>query len=1375
MTSYFCLSKMTSLLSIFLFFCLLTPTLQAQESPPDAAYYEQLREQYYLLLEDSNTVKQALRIKAKILSKLDSDGSMIPYNRAMTNLCGDFCVDNDLADWNYLGIPIYQNGLIQWNGFVGEVLADPASLNTSQPEQGVCLGTPTSGVFKYNANLPGWENRTDPLESPALGINKILRNAADPTHLIAATGIDHTDDYGGGTGLITSLDNGLSWSPWSSGSTSCYDVCEDNITGIYPHIDFAGNESDLNHAFYITVRGHLEDRICTFCAITSSTTFFDITPPWGAFKRIADFTANADGSVLVSTINPWGTNTELWYGVKNGLDCGFISWTNITANLQAATGGSFDPTLNQFISLSDSKNNIVFARTKGSQHNEIYRSTDGGLSWEMRFSHPQLNANGRGFRMLEYAEDSQLLYLGDVQFYVWNDQTSNLYTYGARMHADLRDIDFAGINNLGQDVAYIAHDGGVTECIYDPAVGLPGGMSFRPISGNTMPIQQFWGIGITQDCSGNYAAGAMHNNSFANVGGTVCKFGGGDGGDIEINPVDNSTVYFSINPSIRKADLNTICNSFGSIIGTTSQWQFDCPIELHPNAPCLLYYGDDKSGSPSAELIIYNDCGVAIPPNVVPLTTVTGNTSGHFLQKVGSIGLTEAAPFQVIIGNRDDINPAHSGKLLKIDNYSSGSWEDLSYSPVTNDGNTPFKDATAYRWVSDIVVSPYNKELFFVAMQGTHQNKRVFRTQDGGATFEDWSTGLPYVPVNNLEFLYNSNDLILAATDAGVYYRDNTMSSWECFNEGFPLVWTTDIDVNYCKNIAVATTHGRGIYETPLDNLPRAARQLEITGTVNWNKDRVVYSDVVVKSGATLQITNALIKFGRDIRILVEAGGFLNITSSELTALCEDACWDGITVEGNSNLPQSTANQGFAFISGSTISFAKSAINTLGLNNDFSQLDYNQMGGYFTCTNTTFLNNRRAVQMLNYENTNGGSPVDNLSRISNCQFLINNNYLNNCGSNEAFVTLFAVNGVVLEGNTFRDDRIGLTSATDLRTGIKTGEATFQLTDNGAGANVFENLYRGIDANSVMQDNPFILRVENATFTNNETGIRLIDVNNESHIISNNIEVGQPLSSSAFGVVVHNSSGYQIEDNYCKKLAGASGFTRGFDILNSFNSNNLPNNPHFSNHVIFNNVAQGLSEGFTAWGDHVADNGIDGLSFLCNQNISNGVDFRLLDCIQPNQGSSSSPAGNTFSCGSSIAFQLDAAAANCITYFHETSLSCTGSFVIDYPGITFSSTPIAAGCNYLTSSSEINALEKQIVLFPNPTQDKLVVENISGMKISDLSIFTMAGLEITNQWLSSADYNKDRLRLNTRELPKGAYLMLVELNNGETISKRFIKQ
>ena len=54
-------------------------------------------------------------------------------------------------------------------------------------------------------------------------------------------------------------------------------------------------------------------------------------------------------------------------------------------------------------------------------------------------------------------------------------------------------------------------------------------------------------------------------------------------------------------------------------------------------------------------------------------------------------------------------------------------------------------------------------------------------------------------------------------TDAGVFYKDATMTVWQPFNNGLPNVWVSQIDIYYVGGTASkirASTFGRGIWES---------------------------------------------------------------------------------------------------------------------------------------------------------------------------------------------------------------------------------------------------------------------------------------------------------------------------------------------------------------------------------------------------------------------------------------------------------------------------------------------------------------------------------------------------------------------------------
>ncbi len=1268
---------------------------QSEIDSTDSAYFAAMESYFRTLMEeDSSATKKYLRYEAKIKKKLDQNNSLIPYQRAIRSVCNNACPGQDLANWQLESDYVYEVGNVQWNGFVSRVSPDPREINNSEPARNALLGLPSGGLFKFDIATSKWIPKTDGLNEYGLGITEILRDANSPDDILISTGIGHTGDYGTSAGLYSSPDNGDTWLPWSTMFPG-FDPCKTHIIGLYYNYDNLGNPGSILPNFFLIERQHgTHDRLWEWCGIT----WIDHTPqeyidrvtgassPYDPNLQLVDFTATSN-SLVLTTNSPYNNaGAAIFHAPKSG-SCSFpLTWTDNTGSLPAFSVGN-----NQNLAVSDYNGSVIFARSKGNNNNTLYSSTDGGLTWLV-----ETNSIIGGTKLdMEYSPQTGLVYLGETYMKVWDYVGKVLHSANSSsQHADIRDMKVIGLDAIGNELLAVANDGGVSITTYDPtssSINSPGAVTHRPVSGTSMPIQQVWGLGITQSVNVEIAKGDMHNNSFAYTGGSWCKFGYGDGGNIQINHTDNSTVYFSTNPNVKKGNLNSICGSWGTQIFNTSQWQFGRPLELNSDNQCKLYFGDDyncHSWNPSrpcdpnyARLIIYDDCST--PPNstIIPLNiNVTGNNPGQYMNEIGAIGIAESNSKVIYLGSHGSKAPGQSGVFLKsIDGGLN--WIDLSNSNVTYNSNTnSLTNSIGWLSIEDIVVSPYDENIVILSISGTRTGLRVLWSFDGGFNFFDYSPGLTDLPVNTLEYFKNSNDLLFAGTDAGVYYRDNTMSQWVCFTENLGLTWTTDLDINYCNNELYATTYGRGVYKTSLNALTPVRRFHRISSNTTWNYNKVIYSDVIIEPGVTLDITGAKIQFAEGKRIIVNPTAQLNVINSEMTTLCDDSCWDGITIEGNSNAPQTTAFQGKAFISGSTLSNARNAINILGVNETTPNLatDWSQMGGIIEAVNSEFINNRRAAQFLSYENIVGGIEIDNVSTFTDCNFWIDTA---NCGSNSPFITMFGVNGVRIKGCTFEDKRSGISMA-DYRDGISTSESTFSVHSNGNDKCIFKNLKQGINATAVNASNNLELEIIDAEFYNNETAIRLYDVNNESIVTNNKIIIGHPASSSSYGIVPHNSSGFQISENYCKKDPGYSGWTHGFDIYNTINTNNPDASPVFGHNVVYNNISEGNNAGFKAWGDNVAANG-DGLEFLCNQNIGNtNVDFWIFDCIQMTQGSITQPAGNIFSCNGTPPFDVAPVAQNCITYHHDSS-----DFICPYTGVNIQLTNASAACNYYENNTD----------------------------------------------------------------------------------------
>jgi hypothetical protein len=119
---------------------------------------------------------------------------------------------------------------------------------------------------------------------------------------------------------------------------------------------------------------------------------------------------------------------------------------------------------------------------------------------------------------------------------------------------------------------------------------------------------------------------------------------------------------------------------------------------------------------------------------------------------------------------------------------------------------------------SSVAVSPLNSNHVVVSIAAFGEGLKVFRSNNGGLTWQNNSFNLPDVPVNMLKFLPQSDDLV-AASDAGVFILRSGSTQWDDESLGLPNVIVSDIEINEAANKVFVSTFGRGIWASDLSLL----------------------------------------------------------------------------------------------------------------------------------------------------------------------------------------------------------------------------------------------------------------------------------------------------------------------------------------------------------------------------------------------------------------------------------------------------------------------------------------------------------------------------------------------------------------------------
>ncbi|MDX1939030.1 MAG: T9SS type A sorting domain-containing protein [Saprospiraceae bacterium] len=348
---------------------------------------------------------------------------------------------------------------------------------------------------------------------------------------------------------------------------------------------------------------------------------------------------------------------------------------------------------------------------------------------------------------------------------------------------------------------------------------------------------------------------------------------------------------------------------------------------------------------------------------------------------------------------------------------------------------------------------------------------------------------------------------------------------------------------------------------------------------------------------------------GGNRKIIIEKGGKLVVDDGIITRLC-DSYWQGIEVIGDRTLAQTAANQGTLELkNGAIIEYANNAIVT-GLNGDASK-----GGGIIYADNTTFRNNRRSVEFLQY------TQSDNLSYFTNCTFELTSTYPQS--TYVGMVTIWDNYGIPFTTCTFRNQS---TAVTNKQYGIYTIDAGYQVLTGCT----FDGFTGGVYSTNSSTTRTFSVSV--ATFSNNALGVYAGSVNNVSATIST-FNVGQYRTSSYnHGVFINNSTGYTVEGNsFTGYLPTLAPVPVGVLCWNTGDANNQIKGNSYTNLYIGNH----------AFGDN-RNNSIpsNGLKYFCNTNTNNAnYDFRVTiddniieddSGIATPQGSSGAAAGNKFS-------------------------------------------------------------------------------------------------------------------------------------------------
>ena len=1069
-----------------------------------------------------------------------------------------------------------------------------------QNHQIVYAGSNTGGIFKSTDQGLTWNSVFDDsqLRVPGLGVLDIIIHPNNPDFVLIATGLNSPLASKYGAGIYKTTDGGTTWTNVSVGFNPNQNYATVN------DLEFEIGNPNVVYATY-------QDKIMKSTDGGDSYSVFRTNPNGKDFDLIRRINSGTDQLMYVTTKHDsdQSVTAQIWRGVLNT-----NTWTNVTPPITEYK--------RWFIAVTPASPNSLFAEYK---HN-LFISTNKGNTYTAKpltqsVGGPMFGQTDQKNALTVSPLNANIMYCGGFYAHKSTDQWTSLPTLYSH-HADLRAITYiSSTANGANDSLLIGHDGGIDLIV-----------------GNNIYIRDNPGLNVTQAwdvetmpydkqhrlVSGNQDNGTFEhrkNYSWRKISYFPVDKDGGDGGSsLYTSFQGNDYVITSQNQKIWRSNANSLSAPKKIVDNICSRYNWDdlCfgvathtrPMLINTQDPSIFYWGLWKVYRHDLAASNIQTSEVNITPSLdVGQHKMTALAMSY--QDTNIIYMaTEKIEDSTLLGSDTSIyKRTANGNWIDISPDSANTWE----ASVTSIAVNPTNDSEV--WVTYGGFNDYNT------------NKKVYKTTDGGTTWANYSEGLQNFPVHEIIYQKGSNNMLYIATDLGVFYRDATMNEWKCFNEGLPPVIVTGLSINYCSGTIYAATYGRGIWST--DILPSSNNTFVNVGSpsgVTWNTNQEIRQSIKIPSGHKLTINNATISVMAGLKIVVDQGGELILNNTTITNQC-GAFWSGIEVWGNS--PAGTNTQdcssgpcltGKLTMYGSYIERAENAVALWNPN------DWNMRGGIIYAENSTFINNRRDVVFMPYENQNN---VPYQSGFTNCNFIIDSNYpFDQKQLFPARVTLWQVRGVPFEGCTFKNE----TGSYHNTAGIYAWAANFTVKEK-----TFPS--------GTVKPSKFIGFQAGVDVTGGGLGYNFtVDT---THIIN-----------CLYGVVANGVDNAVITRNWIKRDEAYANFIQGVNwgiYLNGADQFNIHENNIDNCHTgitarssgtqdnsIYNNGVENAFVGNWAYGlNYNPDTTTMGLLYSCNIHKNpgiydivvsggttiNGQYFR--PGIAENQGSETYPADNTF--------------------------------------------------------------------------------------------------------------------------------------------------
>lgn len=502
-------------------------------------------------------------------------------------------------------------------------------------------------------------------------------------------------------------------------------------------------------------------------------------------------------------------------GIFRSTDGG-ATWAHVRKGLPTGDVGRIA------LAMSPLDPNVIYASVEAKE-SAMYRSIDGGLSWERRYVGSVVDIRPFYFsRLVCDPKDKNVVYKCGIQMYRSDDGGLTFAVIAATAHSDHHSV---WIDPINTEHIILGTDGGVYE-------SFERGKTVR-FMGN-LPVSQFYHVTVDNAVPFNVYGGLQDNGSWrgpSDASGGITnghwKFvGGGDGFHVAPERADANIVYWeSQGGNLNRTNLTS--GETKNIAPTPDdgslklRYNWNTPI-VRGSSPGVIYVGSQYLHRSTNR----GDSWTRISPDL------TTNDSAKLVQE-SSGGLT--------LDNSSAENHCTIFTITEspIDNNVVWVGTDDGNLQRTTDGGATWKNfrdefplLPKGTWVSSIDPSPHDAASCFVTFEGHmygDMRPHVYRTYDSGKT---WNS-IVSADVKGYAHIIRQDPInariVYLGTESGLWISLDGGASWASFRNNLPATAVRDLAVQQRDNSLAIATHGRGIYVIDNLNVLRNTDPLAIT------------------------------------------------------------------------------------------------------------------------------------------------------------------------------------------------------------------------------------------------------------------------------------------------------------------------------------------------------------------------------------------------------------------------------------------------------------------------------------------------------------------------------------------------------------------